>query len=285
VSFCERLRQRSQKLTVKPGGCLLSSDWRSRYEIAIDAARQAAQLAQRYYAGEFQVEWKADQSPVTVADREAEALLRTRLLGAFPSDGFLGEEHGEHPGSSGFRWVVDPIDGTRSFVRGIPLWGTLVGLEFHSEQIAGVAIASALGETWRALRGDGAYRNDRRIHVSTVNNLADSLIFYSGVSWFQQAGHLDAFLALSGQTDRQRGFGDFYGFVLVAQGSGELMVDHGVKIWDVVALKPIVEEAGGRFTDWEGTQNVYRTDVIASNGLLHDEALRVLKKGATAEHR
>ena len=255
---------------------MLNSEWRSRYEIAIDAARQAAQLAQRFYTGEFQVEQKADRSPVTVADREAEVHLRTHLLAAFPNDGFLGEEHGERPGSSGFRWVIDPIDGTRSFVRGIPLWATLVGLEYKGEQIAGVAVAPALGETWRALRGDGASRNDRRIHVSAINNLADSLIFYSGMTWFQQAGHLDAFLALSGQTDRQRGFGDFYGFVLVAQGSGELMVDHGVKIWDVVALKPIVEEAGGCFTDWDGTPNVHRMDVLASNGLLHDEALRVL---------
>jgi len=251
--------------------------WRDRYEEAIEAAREAAGLAQRYFTRDVEVEWKSDQSPVTVADREAEALLRKRLLGRFHSDGFLGEEHGEHVGTSGFRWVVDPIDGTRSFVRGIPLWGTLVGLEYVGEQIAGVAVAPALGQTWRALRGEGAYCNDRKIHVSKVDNLAESLIFYSGVTWFQQAGHLNAFLSLSGQTDRQRGFGDFYGFVLVAQGSGELMLDHGVKIWDVVALKPIVEEAGGRFTDWDGTPNVNRTDVIASNGLLHDEALRVLR--------
>jgi histidinol-phosphatase len=254
--------------------------WKDRYARAIEAAHEAARLAQRYYTGEFQVEWKTDQSPVTVADREAEALLRSRLLAAFPDDGFLGEEHGEQLGSSGFRWVVDPIDGTRSFVRGIPLWGTLVGLEYRGEQIAGVAVAPALGETWRALRGDGAYRNDRPMHVSAVDRLADALIFYSGVTWFQRAGHLDAFLALSGLTDRQRGFGDFYGFVLVAQGSGELMVDHGVKIWDVVAVMPIVEEAGGRFTDWDGRPNVNRTDVIASNGKLHDAAVRILRQNS-----
>jgi histidinol-phosphatase len=255
----------------------LNPEWRTRYEAAVAAAQQAAALAQGYFTGDVRVEWKADQSPVTVADREAEALMRTRLLTAFPNDGFLGEEHGEHPGTSGFRWIIDPIDGTRSFVRGIPLWGTLLGLEYKGEQIAGVAVAPALGETWRALRGDGAYRNDRPIHVSTIDRLADSLIFYSGVTWFKQAGHLDAFLALSGQTDRQRGFGDFYGFMLVAQGSGELMVDHGVKIWDVAGLKPIIEEAGGRLTDWDGTPNMNRTDVIASNGKLHDVALRILQ--------
>jgi histidinol-phosphatase len=255
----------------------VQTQWRVRYEAAIAAAGQAAALAHQYYVGEVQVEWKPDQSPVTVADREGEALVRSRLLDAFPDDGFLGEEHGEKLGSSGYRWIIDPIDGTRSFVRGIPLWGTLLGLEYKGEQIAGVAVAPALGETWRALRGDGAYRNDRRIHVSRTDDLSQSLIFYSGVTWFQQSGHLDQFLALSGQTDRQRGFGDFYGFMLVAQGSGELMLDHGVKIWDVAALKPIVDEAGGRLTDWDGMANVQRTDVLASNGLLHDAALHILK--------
>ena len=259
----------------------MNPEWRSRYERADSAAYHAAQLALRYFKGDLEVEIKADQSPVTVADREAEALLRTRLLSAFPNDGFLGEEYGEQPGSSGFRWVVDPIDGTRSFVRGIPLWGTLVGLEYKGEQIAGIAAAPALGETWRALRGDGAFRNDKSMHVSAVDHLSDALIFYSGVTWFHQAGHLDAFLALAGQTDRQRGFGDFYGFMLVAQGSGEIMLDHGVKIWDVVAIKPIIEEAGGQFSDWDGRPSVHRTDVLASNGKLHDEALRILQTTAT----
>ena len=256
----------------------MNSQWLARYEAAIAAAGEAAALAHRYYAGQVKVEWKADQSPVTVADRQAEELLRLRLGQAFPNDGFLGEEHGEQTGSSGFRWIFDPIDGTRSFVRGIPLWGTLVGLEYKGEQIAGVAVAPALGENWRALRGDGAFRNDRPMHVSKIGDLSQALIFYSGVTWFRQAGHLDAFLALSGMTDRQRGFGDFYGFMLVAQGSGELMVDHGVKIWDVAALKPIVEEAGGRFSAWDGKPDVHRTDVLASNGLLHDAALQILNQ-------
>jgi histidinol-phosphatase len=257
----------------------LQAAWRNRYEAAQEIAEAAAQLAHGYFTGEFQVEWKADQSPVTIADREAEALMRTKLLAAFPQDGFLGEEHGEQPGTSGFRWVIDPIDGTRSFVRGIPLWGTLLGLEYRGEQIAGIVVAPAVRETWRALRGDGAFRNGRPMRVSTIDRMDQALIFYSGVTWFQQAGHLDAFLALAGETDRQRGFGDFYGFMLVAQGSGELMVDHGVHIWDVVAVKPIVEEAGGRFSDWEGTPSVNRPDVVASNGLLHDEALRILRTG------
>src|SRR5260370_32236017 len=174
------------------------------------------------------------------------------MLGAFPADGFLGEEYGEKPGSSGFRWIIDPIDGTRNFVRGIPIWGTLVGLEYQGEQIAGVAEAPALRLTYRALRGDGAYRGGRRIRVSDYADLSKAQMFYSSLAWFIKAGCRDTFLDLAVRTHRQRGFGDFYGFVLVAQGSGELMVEQGVHAWDVAAIKPIVEEAGGRFSNWNG---------------------------------
>jgi histidinol-phosphatase len=222
------------------------------------------------------VEWKPDQSPVTVADREAEALLRTTLLGKFPGDGFLGEESGDTPGPSGFRWVIDPIDGSRSYVRGVPLWATLVGLEYRGEQIAGVAVVPALGHTYRALRGDGAYRGERRIRVSDVATLAEANVFYSSVSWFLKAGREAEFLRLVRQTQRQRGYGDFYGFVLVAQGSGELMIEHGCHAWDLAALQVIVAEAGGRMTAWDGKADIFRPDVIASNGRLHDTALAIL---------
>src|SRR5579871_5704007 len=255
----------------------MNPQWRNRYEVAQGAAQKAAQVALRYFDGSFTVEWKADQSPVTVADREAEQSLRQALHGAFPNDGFLGEEFGDTPGSSGFRWIIDPIDGTRSFVRGIPLWGTLVGLEYKDEQIAGIAVAPALGQTYRALRGDGAYRNDRQIHVSDIADLSQSLVFYSSLSWFAQAGHEQTFLELTRRSERARGFGDFYGFVLVAQGSGELMVEHGVHSWDVAALKPLIEEAGGRYSTWDGGTSIHRPDVVVSNGKVHDAALTILQ--------
>lgn len=257
----------------------MNAEWRNRYELAVEAARKAGQLALRYFNGEYTVEWKSDHSPVTVADREAEQLLRQTLLGVFPNDGFLGEEFGDTPGSSGFRWIIDPIDGTRSFVRGIPLWATLVGLEYKGEQIAGIADVPALGHTYRALCGDGAHRNDRRIRVSDVAELSQALVFYSSLSWFIKAGRQDTFLELTRRSDRTRGFGDFYGFVLVAQGSGELMVEHGVHAWDVAAIKPIIEEAGGRFSDWSGAPNIHSPDVLVSNGKLHDEALALLRSG------
>jgi histidinol-phosphatase len=255
----------------------MNPDWRSRYEVAVEAAGKAGRLALAYFETGLAVERKGDQSPVTAADREAEALLRTTLLGAFPDDGFLGEESGSTPGSSGFRWIIDPIDGTRNFVRGIPIWGTLVGLEHRDEQIAGVVEVPSLGQTYRALRGDGAWRGERRIRVSDITDLGEAILFYSSLSWFVRAGKQQEFLELAVRTQRQRGFGDFYGFVLVAQGSGEVMAEYGVHAWDVAAIKPLVEEAGGRFTDWDGTPTIHRTDVIASNGKLHEETLRILR--------
>jgi len=252
--------------------------WRTRYDAAFEAATKAAQHALQYFDVDVAVEWKKDQSPVTIADREAEQFLRDRLLGAFPDDGFLGEEFGDQPGTSGFRWIVDPIDGTRSFVRGIAVWGTLVGLEHHGEQIAGVVVAPALGQAWRALRGDGAYRGQRRIRVSDIGDLSQATLFYTNLKWFERSGTRDDFLRLAAQTQNQRGYGDFWGHVLVAQGSGELMAEQGVHVWDVAAIKPIVEEAGGRFSDWDGRPDVHRPDVVVSNGKLHEAALAVLKQ-------
>lgn len=250
--------------------------WRARYETAVAAAQQAGRLALRYFDVDVAVEWKDDRSPVTVADRDAEMQLRMALLEAFPDDGFLGEEHGEKAGSSGYRWIIDPVDGTRNFVRNIPLWGTLVGLEYRGEPIAGVVVVPALNQTYRALRGDGAYRDERRLHVSSVSTLTESTIFYTSLSWFERAGRGQDFLQVVRQTQTQRGYGDFYGHVLVAQGSGELMVEHGVHIWDVAAILPIVEEAGGRFSDWDGNRTIERVDVVVSNGKVHDEALGLL---------
>jgi histidinol-phosphatase len=256
----------------------MNPEWKTRYEAGVEAAVRASRLAMGYFDADLQVEWKQDQSPVTIADREAEQLLRSTLLGKFPADGFLGEEYGDQPGTSGYRWIIDPIDGTRSFVRGVPIWATLVGLEHNGEIIAGVAVAPALGHVYRALRGDGCWRGERRIRVSDQADLGQSVLFYSSVKYFIKADRASVFLNLAAQTQRQRSFGDFWGFVLVAQGSGELMVDHGVHIWDVAGLLAIVEEAGGRMTDWDGQRTIHRSDVLASNGKLHEQTLRLLNR-------
>jgi histidinol-phosphatase len=254
----------------------MNPDWRARYDRALEVARRAGQVALRYFHTTLTVELKGDHSPVTVADRETEQVLRSSLHEAFPGDGFLGEEFGDTPGTSGYRWVLDPIDGTRSFVRGIPLWAVLVGLEHNGDTIAGVVHCPALGQTWHALRGSGAYLDGKRIHVSQENDLGKSLVFYSSLSWFLKAGREQEFLHLVRSTERQRGFGDFYGFVLVAQGAGEVMVEHGVHAWDVAAVKPLIEEAGGRFSDWSGRPDIHSPDVLATNGRLHEEVLAIL---------
>lgn len=256
----------------------MNSDRRSRYDLAVTVARKAGDLAKSFFDGTFEVEWKQDQSPVTVADRNAESLIRDAVAKHFPGDGFLGEEFGDVPGTTGYRWVVDPIDGTKSFVRRIPLWGTLVGLEYRGEQIAGVCYAPALGQLWRALRGDGAYRDETRVRVSDVGELGRAMVCYSSVSWFRKNGKETEFLDLVEKTDRPRAYGDFYGFVLLAQGSCEVMVDCGLHPWDAVAPKAVVEEAGGRFTDWAGTPTAYEPNVIASNSHLHDAVRAILTK-------
>jgi histidinol-phosphatase len=255
----------------------MNADCRTRYALAVDAARKAGDLARAYYETTFSVEHKADTSPVTIADKQAEELIRFMVSQAFPNDGFLGEEYGDQPGTSGYRWIIDPIDGTKSFIRHIPIWATLIGLEYQGEQIGGVAYIPVMGMTYRALRGDGAYMNERKIHVSDTAALADSLLCYSSINWFTKAGRERAFLELANRTARQRGFGDFYGFVLVAEGAADVMVEHGVNPWDVAAMKAIVEEAGGRFTDWDDNPTIQRPDVIASNGKVHAETLAILR--------
>lgn len=254
----------------------MNPDWRSRYEQAITITRESARIAMRYFDTPLNVETKGDDSPVTIADRETEQALRHHLQAAFPNDGFLGEEYGDTPGSTGYRWILDPIDGTRSFVRGIPTWATLVGLEYKGEMIAGVVEAAPFGHTYHALRGEGAYRNDRRLRVSDESDLKKALVFYSGLSWFVEAGKEREFLNLIRASDRQRGYGDWYGFLLVAQGSGEVMVDQGVHAWDVAGILPVVEEAGGKMTAWSGKFDLHAPDVVASNGKLHDEVLAIL---------
>jgi histidinol-phosphatase len=256
----------------------MNPDWRNRYEVMVDAARAGGQVALGFFDRDIQVEWKADESPVTVADRNAEQALRQQLTAAFPGDGLLGEEFGDTPGTTGYRWIIDPIDGTRSFVRNISHWATLIGLEYRGEMIAGVSYAPADGQFFRALRGDGTFKNDKRMHVSGVSKLDQALASYSGFQFFQKAGKERQFFNVLSGVDRARGFGDYYGFTLLAQGSVDVMVDHGVHIWDIAGLQVIVEEAGGRFSDWDGGRDLHRPDCVATNGLLHGATLAILRR-------
>lgn len=224
---------------------------------------------------------KGDGTPVTAADSAIETALRRAIQREFPADAILGEEEGT-TGSSPRRWILDPIDGTKNFLRGIPVFGTLVALEDDGRVVLGAVSAPALGARWWAARGAGAFRDGRAIRVSSVADLSQAEVASGGIDSIRGRGLLDGFLALAGRAARQRGFGDFWGHVLVAQGSIEAMVDPIVAAWDVAALKPIVEEAGGLMTSVEGEDRIDAGSAVTTNRLLHDEILVALSKDADA---
>ena len=242
---------------------------------AADAARAAGAIALRYYTSHFDVTIKPDQTPVTQADREAEQAIVAALGRAYPEWGFLGEEFGAQ-GPKDVRWIIDPIDGTRNFVRHVPVWATLLALEEHGEIVAGVMHNPVTGELYTARRGGGARLNDQRIHVSDITDLWSATLLHAGLRLYRQAGIWDGLVRLVDATERQRGFGDYMGYTLVAEGKGEIYVEVDLKPWDLAPCKIVVEEAGGRFTDLAGRPTIYSGNAVVSNGHLHDVALSLL---------
>jgi histidinol-phosphatase len=239
---------------------------------AIDAAKTAGELILDHYHRGATPDWKDDHSPVTAADREAEVLIRDRLLSEFPSFGFLGEEFaGSERGDS--RWVVDPIDGTKSFVAGVPLFSTLIGLEREGEPVLGVAHFPALGETLWASVGGGAFLDGQSIHVSREAEPSNALVVCGSLDAFRKSGRLESFLAFERQVYALRTWGDAYGHCLVAKGRAEVMLDPAVHPWDVCAISPIVREAGGSFTGFSG-QPQLGSEAVSTNGLLLDTVTR-----------
>jgi histidinol phosphatase-like enzyme (inositol monophosphatase family) len=225
------------------------------------------------------VELKSDASPVTIADRQAEQLLRERIGQKFPTDAILGEEFGEQPGTSGYRWILDPIDGTKSFVHGVPLYGTLVGVEFDGRSVIGIIYVPALGECCYAAEGEGAWyqRGDepaRRARVSQASRLSEALVMSSEVR-FPTPGRQAAYGRLVEAARINRTWGDCYGYMLVATGRAEVMLDPVMNVWDAAALQPILTEAGGTLTDWQGNPTIYAGEAIATNGKLLAEVLAI----------
>lgn len=242
---------------------------------ALDAVRAAGDLALRHFTGTVQVTLKPDQTPVTEADREAEQAIVGRLRAAFPDIGFLGEEFGAN-GPQERRWIIDPIDGTKNFVRGIPYWATLLALEEAGEVTLGVVHAPATGDLLWARRGQGAFANGRPLRVSTIDRLAEATVLHSSLKDFGPGGYRAALLRLVDRSERTRAFGDYFGYTFVLRGQAELMLEADVKPWDLAPLKVLFEEAGGRFSDFEGRPTIYSGTALASNGRLHAEALGVL---------
>ena len=231
----------------------------------------------RFRAGDLAVETKPDLSPVTDVDRLVEQRLRDILATRRPGDAVLGEEHGSD-GRSGTarRWVIDPIDGTKNFVRGMPVYATLIALQVDGAGVVGVVSAPALQHRWWASHGAGAYADGRPIRVSSVASLADAHFSYSSIAGWAKRGRLDGFLGLTRAVWRTRGFGDFWSHVLVAEGSVDIAAEPEVSLWDLAAVQVVVEEAGGRFTDLGGVATADGGSAVSTNGALHDDVLAAL---------
>jgi histidinol-phosphatase len=229
----------------------------------------------RFRSQDLAVAAKPDLTPVSDADLAVEKAVRAQIADARPADAVLGEEHGT-TGTGPRQWVIDPIDGTKNFVRGVPVWATLIALQTGGRVDVGVVSAPALGRRWWAARGLGAFANGEPIQVSKVERLADASLSYSSLTGWEQQGRLEGLLELSRRCWRTRAYGDFWSHVLVAEGAVDASFEPEVSLWDLAALQIIVEEAGGRFTSLAGEARPDRGSAVCSNGLLHEEILRGL---------
>jgi histidinol-phosphatase len=241
-----------------------------RFALELADAADAVTLP-RFRAVDLHVGTKPDLTPVTDADRAAERLLRERIASARPEEGVLGEEEGDDGGST--RWIVDPIDGTKNFSRGIPVWATLIALEREGTIVCGVASAPALGRRWWAARGHGAFRDGERLAVSRIASLGDAGVSFSRSSLL---GATERTLNVAERAWHMQPFSDFWAHLLVAEGALEVAFEHEMSPWDNAALQVIVEEAGGRFSDLSGAPRFDGGSAVSTNGLLHDELLALL---------
>ena len=247
-------------------------------DVAIDAAKAAGALAYRYFKTQPKVSFKPDNSPVTRADLEAEKLIRKMISKKFPDHGIIGEEFEPVNPQARFKWIIDPIDGTKSFIRGIPYWSTLLGVLEDNKPIIGICFFPAADEIYISQKGKGAYLNHKRLRVSKVSNLKNAFISHGGLKAFKAKNKIGGLLKLVEKTQRDRGFGDAHGYVLVAQGKIDIFTEANNQIWDVAAPSLLVEEAGGKFTDFSGKFSLTSGSDVATNGLLHSQVLKLLNE-------
>jgi histidinol-phosphatase len=249
---------------------------------AADAARravtQAGRAALRHWRTDLRVEWKADRSPVTAADRESEAIILKTLTAEFRGHSILSEESGLLEGSPENRWIVDPLDGTRGFARGGPFWGPLVAFEHRGEVVAGAVSLPALNEVYWAGRGLGAFRDGIRLRVSEVASWEEATLAVGEMRALLGGGQARGVTTLITSAASTRGYGDLAGALQLVNGRAEAWLEAGVKEWDLAALKILVEEAGGRFTDFGGGPSLTAGEALASNGLLHEHLLGALRR-------
>lgn len=277
----------------------MSGDWSADLDLALQVAWEAGRVTLRWFQADPAVETKADGSPVTRADREAERLARGILARQRPEDGVIGEEWGEERAGAPRRWILDPIDGTRSFIHGVPLYGVMVALEADSEPVVGVLHFPGLGETVAAARGAGCRWNGRPCRVSDVDRLEGALVVTSGDARTPPADATESAGGITfdspGLPDRVRGldllsrragtfrtWGDCYGYALVATGRAEAMLDPVLKVWDAAAVRPVIEEAGGVFTDWDGAPSHESGHAVGTNRAIADAVRSELAGGRDA---
>lgn len=251
---------------------------RNLLEFAVEVAWRAGRVTLAHFQTGIAAETKADASPVTVADREAERLARELIEARFPQDGILGEEFGATRPDAARRWILDPIDGTRSFVRGVPFYGVMLALEEGGDAVLGVLHFPALGETVYAARGEGCWWDGRRARVSAVDRLEDAVVLTTDVENIEARGFGAGWERLRRRVSFVRTWGDCYGHALVATGRAEAMLDPILSPWDAAALRPIVEEAGGVYTDWTGNPTHLGESGVSTNAALSAEVRRLLRE-------
>lgn len=246
-------------------------------DFAVEAAHEAGRITLRYFRKSFETRLKGKDNFVTQADVEAEEFLRRRINERFPEDSIIGEEGGETAGASARRWIIDPIDGTYSFVHGVPFYGVLLGVEIEGEPTIGVINIPALGELAYAARGLGCFLNGEPARVSQTERLEDALLLSTDFGSCARQGFGRAAEELQRGAAMRRTWGDCYGYVLVATGRADVMLDPAMNVWDCAALLPVIEEAGGTFTDWRGRRTIHGGNAVATNGPLFDEVMRIIK--------
>lgn len=241
----------------------------------MDAAYLGGRQTLAYFNTGVPVEKKGDNTPVTRADRECEQFIRKTIHHHFPDHTLVGEEYAAEEGNPDYKWIIDPIDGTKTFIHGVPLYGVLIGVEVKGTPSVGVIYMPALDEMVSAATGMGCRWNGRFAHVSTQSNLAEAAVMSSSITHCYRRS--EGFAKLAERTLLQRTWGDCYGYLLVATGRADIMIDPGLKLWDCAAIMPCITEAGGRFTTWDGRDTIYADDGLATNGLLHEQVLTIVK--------
>lgn len=244
---------------------------------ALDLCKQAGELLLSYFSQGVEVSVKDDKSPVTIADRASERLIREAIHKLYPDDSVLGEEEAPHKAAGQRKWIVDPLDGTYNFARGIDIFSVLLALEDSEQIVLGVVHNPARNETYYAEAGNGAFKNGQRLRVSDISSIQESQFLFGAANRIAQSQYWQGFTSLIRDTCRQRGPGDYLDFAYVFEGKGEAMIEVGLSPWDIAPMKVIVEEAGGRFSDLAGGDSIYTGDCLVSNGKVHEAFLSRLK--------